>query len=48
MKSELGSQQELFLQGIDLFGSQVLVPYLFGLAGQATRLMLLRTAQWRI
>jgi ankyrin repeat protein len=32
MKAELGSQQEQFLQGIDLFGSQVLVPYLFGLA----------------
>jgi ankyrin repeat protein len=32
MKAELGSQQELLLQGIDLFGSQVLVPYLFGLA----------------
>ena len=26
MKGELESQQELFLQGIDLFGSQVLVP----------------------
>jgi hypothetical protein len=32
MKAELGSQQELFLQGIDLFGSQLLAPYLFGLA----------------
>jgi hypothetical protein len=32
MKAELGSQREQFLQGIDLFGSQVLVPYLFGLA----------------
>jgi ankyrin repeat protein len=32
MKAELGSQRELFLQGLDLFGSQLLVPYLFGLA----------------
>ncbi len=32
LKAELESQQELLLQGIDLFGSQVLVPYLFGLA----------------
>jgi ankyrin repeat protein len=38
LKAELESQQELLLQGIDLFGSQVLVPYLFGLAeaGYAT------------
>ncbi len=32
MKVELGRQQEQFLEGIDLFGSQVLAPYLFGLA----------------
>jgi ankyrin repeat protein len=32
MKGELASQQEQFLQGIDLFGSQVLIPSLFGLA----------------
>ena len=31
--AELERQQELFLQGIDLFGPQVLVPYLFELAG---------------
>ena len=32
IKAELGLQQEQLLQGIDLFGSQVLIPYLFGLA----------------
>jgi hypothetical protein len=32
MKAELERHQELFLQGVDLFGSQLLVPYLFGLA----------------
>jgi Squalene-hopene cyclase N-terminal domain len=32
MKAELGTQQELFLQGIDAFGSMVLAPFLFGMA----------------
>jgi len=31
MKADFESQQELFLQGNDLFGAQVLIPYLFGL-----------------
>jgi ankyrin repeat protein len=32
MRAELGVQQELFLQGIDAFGSMVLAPFLFGMA----------------
>jgi ankyrin repeat protein len=32
MKAELGAQQELFLQGIDAFGSMVLAPFLSGMA----------------
>jgi ankyrin repeat protein len=32
MRAELALQQELLLQGVDVFGSQVLAPFLFGMA----------------
>jgi len=32
MRADLGAQQELFLQGIDAFGSMILAPFLFGMA----------------
>lgn len=32
MRAELGTQQELFLQGIDAFGSMILAPFLSGMA----------------